>query len=103
MKKRRWYLALLVVPLTVMTVPVLSAEKQGSNQSPSELQAMPILKNMSEYLAHAERFSVVPPPRGAVIPSVPDSSTTVSGAGRSFPMVCSTRTEKSRQRSLIIP
>jgi len=58
MKKRRWYLALLVVTLTVMTVPVLSAENQGSAQSPSELQALPVLKNMSEYLAHAERFSV---------------------------------------------
>ena len=58
MKKRRWYLALLVVPLTVMTVPVLSAENQSPTQSPSELQAMPILKNMSEYLAHAGRFSV---------------------------------------------
>ncbi len=58
MKKRRSYLALLVVSLTILTVPVLSAENQSSTQSPSELQAMPILKNMSEYLAHAEHFSV---------------------------------------------
>jgi hypothetical protein len=58
MKKRSWYLALLVVPLTVMTVPVWSAENQSPAQSPSELQAMPILKSMSEYLAHADRFSV---------------------------------------------
>jgi hypothetical protein len=58
MKKISWYLASLVVTLTSMTVPVLSAEKQGSNQSPSELQAESILKNMSEYLAHAERFGV---------------------------------------------
>ena len=58
MKKRSWYLALLVATLTVMTVPVLSAENQSSTQSPSELQAESILKNMSEYLAHAERFSV---------------------------------------------
>jgi len=58
MQKRRWYLASLVVTLTVLTVPVLSAENQSSIQSPSELQAMPVLKNMSEYLAHAERFSV---------------------------------------------
>ncbi len=58
MKKRRWYLASLVVTLTFMTVPVLSDQKQGSIQSPSELQAMPILKNMREYLAHAGRFSV---------------------------------------------
>jgi len=58
MKKRSWYLASLVVTLTFMTVPVLSDEKQSSAQSPSELQAMSILKNMSEYLAHAGRFSV---------------------------------------------
>jgi hypothetical protein len=58
MKKRRWSLALLVVTLTVMTVPVLSAPEQGSTQSPSELQAMSILKKMSEFLAAAERFSV---------------------------------------------
>jgi hypothetical protein len=58
MKKRRWYLASLVVTLTFMTVPILSDEKQGSAQSPSELQATTILKNMSEYLAHAGRFSV---------------------------------------------
>jgi hypothetical protein len=58
MKKRSWCLALLVVPLTVMTVPVWSAENQSPAQSPSELQAMPILKSMSEYLAHADRFSV---------------------------------------------
>src|SRR5882724_13428777 len=58
MKKRRSYLASLMVSLTVLTVPVLSAENQSPTQSPSELQAMPILKNMSEYLAHAGRFSV---------------------------------------------
>src|SRR5260221_2598641 len=58
MRKRRWYLASLVVTLTVMTVPVLSDQKQSSIQSPSKLQAISILKNMSEYLAHAGRFSV---------------------------------------------
>jgi hypothetical protein len=58
MKKRRWYLASLVVTLTFMTVPVLSDQKQGSAQSPSELQAMSILKNMSEYLAHTESYRV---------------------------------------------
>jgi hypothetical protein len=58
MKKRRWYLASLVVTLTFMTVPVLSDQKQGSAQSPSELQAIPVLKNMSEYLAHAESYRV---------------------------------------------
>jgi hypothetical protein len=58
MKKRGSYLASLVVILMVMTVPVLSDQNQGSTQSPSELLAMSILKDMSEYLAHAERFSV---------------------------------------------
>jgi hypothetical protein len=58
MRKRRGYLASLVVTLTIMTVPVLSGQKQSSAQSLSELQALPVLKNMSEYLAHAERFSV---------------------------------------------
>ena len=58
MKKRKWYVALLVMGLMVMTVPVLGAPEQGSTQSPSELQAMSILKKMSEFLAAAERFSV---------------------------------------------
>jgi hypothetical protein len=58
MRKRRSYLASLVVTLTVMTIPVLSDQKQSSTQSPSELQAISVLKNMSEYLAHAGRFSV---------------------------------------------
>jgi hypothetical protein len=58
MKKRRWYLASLVVVLTFMTVPVWSDQKQGSTRSPSELQAASILKNMSEYLAHADRYGV---------------------------------------------
>jgi hypothetical protein len=58
MTKRRSYLASLVVTLTFMTVPVLSDQNQSSARSPSELQAMSILKSMSEYLAHAGRFSV---------------------------------------------
>jgi hypothetical protein len=51
MKNRRWCLASLMVTLPFMTVPVLT-------QSPSELQAMLVLKNMSEYLAHVGRFGV---------------------------------------------
>jgi hypothetical protein len=39
MKKRRWFPALLLVTLTVMLVPVLSAQEQGSTRSPSEPQA----------------------------------------------------------------
>jgi hypothetical protein len=58
MKKRRWYRALLVMGLTIMTVSVLGAPEQGSTRSPSEQRAVTILKNMSQYLAQAERFSV---------------------------------------------
>jgi hypothetical protein len=58
MKKRKWYPALLVVTLTVMTAPVLSAQEQDSTQSSSAPQAMPILKTMSNFLGAAERFSV---------------------------------------------
>ena len=58
MKKSRWYVALLVMGVMVRTVPVWAAPEQGSNESPSELQAMSILKKMSDFLAAAERFSV---------------------------------------------
>lgn len=58
MKKRRWYPALLVMTLTVMTVPVLSAQEQGSTQPTSDPRAMSILKKMSDFLAGAGRFSV---------------------------------------------
>ena len=51
MKKRRWYPALLVMTLTVMTVPVLSAQEQGSAQPTSDPRAMSILKKMSDVLA----------------------------------------------------
>jgi hypothetical protein len=56
MKKRRWYLPLLVATLTA---PLWSAQGQSPAASPSEPQAMPILKSMSEFLAQAEHFSVV--------------------------------------------
>jgi hypothetical protein len=58
MKKRRWYPGLLVMTVTVMTAPVLSAQEQGSTPSPSTSEAMPILKKMSNFLAAAGRFSV---------------------------------------------
>src|SRR5215469_7311670 len=51
-------LALPVVSLMVMMAPVLVAQEQSSTPSASEQRAMAILKNMSEYLAKAERFSV---------------------------------------------
>jgi len=41
-----------------MMAPVLVAQEQNSTPSASEQRAMTILKNMSQYLAQAERFSV---------------------------------------------
>jgi hypothetical protein len=58
MKERRWHMAMFVMGLTIMTVPVLGAPEPNSTPSASEQRAMAILKNMSEYLARAERFSV---------------------------------------------
>jgi hypothetical protein len=56
MKKGSVRLALL---LAMLAVPILSAQGQNPTESPSEPEAMPILKKMSEYLAQAGRFSVV--------------------------------------------
>jgi hypothetical protein len=60
MKKGTGRLALL---LAILAVPLLSAQGQNPaaspSESPSEPEAMPILKKMSEYLAQAARFSVV--------------------------------------------
>jgi hypothetical protein len=58
MKERRWHVAILVLGLTIMMVPVLGAQEPNSTPSASEQRAMAVLKNMSEYLARAERFSV---------------------------------------------
>src|SRR6516165_2876004 len=58
MNNKSLYLALPVVSLMIMTAPVLVAEEQNSTSSASEQRAMAILKNMSQYLAQAERFSV---------------------------------------------
>jgi hypothetical protein len=56
MKKRRWYLALI---LATLTAPLWSAQGQEPTESPSGPQATSILKSMSEFLAQAGRFSVV--------------------------------------------
>ncbi len=56
MNNKSLHLALLVVGLMLMVAPVLVA--QDATPSASEQRAMSILKNMSEYLAKAERFSV---------------------------------------------
>jgi hypothetical protein len=51
-------LALPLVSLIVLAAPVLAAQEQNSTLSASEQRAMTILKNMSQYLAQAEHFSV---------------------------------------------
>ena len=56
MNNKSLHLALPVVGLMLMMAPVLVA--QDATPSASEQRAMTILKNMSEYLAKAERFSV---------------------------------------------
>jgi hypothetical protein len=42
----------------IMMSPVLVAQEQNSTLSESEQRAMTVLKNMSQYLAQAERFNV---------------------------------------------
>jgi hypothetical protein len=51
-------LALPLVSLIILVTPVLAAQEQNSTLSASEQRAMTILKNMSQYLAQAEHFSV---------------------------------------------
>jgi hypothetical protein len=58
MKSKRLYLPLTVLGLMATMVPVLVAQEQNSTPSPSEQQAITILKKMSQFLAKAERFSV---------------------------------------------
>jgi hypothetical protein len=58
MKNKSLYLALSVAALMIMIAPVLVAQEQNSTPSASEQRAMTILKNMSQYLAKAEHFSV---------------------------------------------
>jgi hypothetical protein len=49
MKKRRWYMALLAMGLTLMTVPILGAPEQNSTPSASEQRAMTILGLLSQH------------------------------------------------------
>ena len=58
MNDKSLHLALPVVSVMVLMAPVLVAQEPNSTPSASEQRAMAILKNMSEYLARAERFSV---------------------------------------------
>src|SRR5262249_24465694 len=56
MNSKSLYLALPIMSL--MTMMVVGAQEQNSTPSASEQKAMTILKNMSQYLAQAEHFSV---------------------------------------------
>src|SRR5260370_32013287 len=58
MNNKNLYLGLPVLTLMIIMVPLLAAQEPNATPSASEQRAMTILKNMSEYLAHAERFSV---------------------------------------------
>ena len=58
MNNKSFYLAVPVATLLMMMVPVVVAQEENSTPSSSEQRAMTILKNMSEYLARAEHFSV---------------------------------------------
>jgi hypothetical protein len=58
MKNKSLYLALSAANLIIIMAPVLVAQEQNPTPSASEQRAMTILKNMSQYLAKAEHFSV---------------------------------------------
>jgi hypothetical protein len=58
MNGKSLHLPLPVLSLMLMMASVLVAQEPNSTPSASEQRAMAILKNMSEYLARAERFSV---------------------------------------------
>ena len=59
MKNKTSYFTLPIVSLmAIIVLPASGAQEQDSTRSASEQRAMTILKNMSQYLAQAERFSV---------------------------------------------
>jgi hypothetical protein len=58
MNSKSLHLALPVASLMILAVPLRAAPEQNPTPSASEQEAMTILKNMSEHLAKAERFSV---------------------------------------------
>jgi hypothetical protein len=58
MNGKSLHLALRVLSLMILMASVLVAQEPNSTPSASEQRAMAVLKNMSEYLARAERFSV---------------------------------------------
>jgi hypothetical protein len=58
MHSKTFYLALALVSLMITAASVLIAQEQNSTPSPSEQRAITILKEMSQFLAKAEHFSV---------------------------------------------
>jgi hypothetical protein len=58
MNSKSLHVASPVASLMILMVPLRAAPEQNPTPSASEQQAMTILKNMSQYLAKAERFSV---------------------------------------------
>jgi hypothetical protein len=58
MNNRGLYFGLSFVTMMSIMVPVLAAQESNSTPSASEQRAMKVLKNMSEFLAQVERFSV---------------------------------------------
>ncbi|MFY9986735.1 MAG: hypothetical protein WAK31_18365 [Chthoniobacterales bacterium] len=67
MNDKSLHLALPVVSLMVMMAPVRVAQEQKPTPSPQ-----------------GNGYTVVPPPKGAVIPLVPEFATTVYGADKNF-------------------
>jgi hypothetical protein len=58
MNKRSLYFGLSLVTTMSIVAPILAAQESNSAPSASEQRAMTVLKNMSDYLAHVDRFSV---------------------------------------------
>ena len=58
MKNKSFYLGLPLVILMIRMIPLVAAQQQKPIPTASEQRATTILKNMSQFLAHAERFSV---------------------------------------------
>jgi hypothetical protein len=58
MNRKSLYFALPVASLMITIVPLFAAPEQSSSPSASEQRAMTILKNLSQYLAQTQHFSV---------------------------------------------
>jgi hypothetical protein len=58
MNNRSLYFGLSFAAMMSIMAPLLAAQESNSTSSASEQRAMTVLKNMSEYLAQVDRFSV---------------------------------------------